>query len=61
MERITGDTKHIGSNLCQKNNILASKSLPLKNMLVSVKGPFVLMNFHDILKEGKEILARPAW
>ena len=35
VERITGGTKHIGSNLYQKNNILAYKSFPLKNILVS--------------------------
>ena len=37
VERITGGTKHTGSDLktCQKNNILASKSFPLKNILVS--------------------------
>ena len=52
VERITGGTKHIGSNLYQKNNILAYKSFPLKNILVSAWGPFVPMNFRNILKKG---------
>ena len=54
MERITGDTKHTGSELkiCQKTIYLVLK-VSHENMLVSVLGTFVQMDFRNILRAGK--------
>ena len=49
-----GGTKHIGSDLktCQKTIYLVLK-VSHENMLVSVLGTFVLMDFRNILRAGK--------